>query len=232
MEILKNFARIFRQLNISSLRGAKGKKLKEKLNNYCFKCLSTELLLLGGSDIFCSVCHLVFSDAETFDYLHFHRKSPVDSKYQKMGSWNWWNMIEVFYGWIQRIHLVFGVDAFYIDWKYLIHIDNEDKPLVYEEDYVVCANTNVLEKLHEQTLNDEFNKEHFDFLAGKNEDDEFKTIYFTLSASFMGKKYPVASFTVFQENYENNDLYFDSWDLLAVNWREGSYIDLKRAFEK
>ena len=212
--------------------GNKGEKLVKKLQNYCFKCLSTELLLLGGSDIFCSVCHLVFSDSETFDYLHFHRKSPVDSKYQKMGSWNFGNMLEVFYGWIQRIHLVFGVDLFYIDWKYLNYHDDYENPIVYEEDYVVCANTNVIEKLHEQTLNEEFNKEHFNFLAKKNEDKEWKTIEFTVSAFFKDKKYPIARFDVIQENYENNDLYFEDWDLLTVNWSNGSYSDLKRAFEK
>lgn len=204
----------------------------EKLNNYCFKCLSTELLLLGGSDIFCSVCHLVFSDAETFNYLHFHRKSPVDSKYQKMGSWNWWNMVEVFYGWIQRIHLVFGVDLFYIDWKYLNYHDDYENPMVYEEGSVVCDNSNVFEKLHEQTLNDKFNKNHFDFLAEKNEDKDWKTIEFTVSAWFRDKKYPIARFDVIQENYENNDLHFENWDLLTVNWSKGSYNDLKIAFEK
>ena len=204
----------------------------EKLNNYCFKCLSTELLLLGGSDIFCSVCHLVFSDAETFNYLHFHRKSPVDSKYQKMGSWNWWNMVEVFYGWIQRIHLVFGVDLFYIDWKYLNYHDDYENPMVYEEGSVVCDNSNVFEKLHEQTLNDKFNKKHFNFLAEKNEDKDWKTIEFTVSAWFRDKKYPIARFDVIQENYENNDLHFENWDLLTVNWSKGSYNDLKIAFEK
>ena len=206
--------------------------MKEKLNNYCFKCKSTELLLLGGSDIFCTICHLVFSDRDTLDYLQFHRKSPVDSKYRKMGSWNWWNMVEVFYGWVQRMHLVFGVDMFYIDWRYLINVDSEDQLLVYSEGYKVATNSNVLEKLQEETINDEFNKEHFDFLAGKNEDDEWRTIEFTVSAWFRNKKFPVARFHVIQENYENNNLYFEDWELLTVNWSKGSYSDMRIASEK
>jgi hypothetical protein len=215
------------------LSGNKGEKLVKKLNNYCFKCLSTELLLLGGSDIFCSVCHLVFSDKETLDYLQFHKENPVNSKYYKMGSWNFGNMLEVFYGWIQRIHLVFSVELFHIDIKYLIHQDSYPEPLVYQETNWACTNTNVIEKLYEHTLNEEFNKEHFEFIGKTTGDDEWRTIEFTVSAFFRDKKYPVARFHVIQENYENNNLHFEDWDLLTVgDTFKGSYYDLKIASQK
>ena len=99
----------------------------------------------------------------------------------------------------------------------------------------MAANTNVLEKLHEQTLNDEFNKDYFDFLKvrkNETENGEWRNIQFTVSAFFKDKKYPIARFDVIQENYENNDLHFENWDLLTVNWSKGSYSDLKRDSEK
>ena len=207
-----------------------------KINNYCFKCLSTELLLLGGSDIFCSVCHLVFQDSETLNDLEFHTDSPIDKKYYNLGSWNFNNMLIVFYGWLVRIHKVLNINTFYVEAEFSeFDEDFENKTVIKTTQCGINTFDGVIENLFINTRHGQ-NEEKYDFLdVSRNPNNENYreiklTVYCKLKANNI--RYNLADFTIIQENYKDNDLYFETWNLLTVNedaYFEGSYRDLKRA---
>lgn len=211
----------------------------KKLNNYCFKCLSTELLLLGGSDIFCSVCHLVFQDKDTFEYIEYHANNPIDKKYYSMGSWNFHMMLRVLYGWLVRINKVFNINEFYIESEYAEYDDDiVDKTIVKTSADGLCTFDEVIKKLYRNTRNGS-NEEKYDFIdmtRNKN-NDNYRTITMTVYCKLKNSniRYNLADFTIIRDTYENHNLYFEDWNLLTVNsnaFFEGSYRDLRVAFNK
>jgi len=211
----------------------------KKLSNYCFKCLSTELLLLGGSDIFCSVCHLVFQDKDTLEYIEFHADNPIDKKYYSMGSWNFHMMLRVLYGWLVRINKVFNINEFYIESEYAEYDDDiVDKNIVKTSACGIYTYDEVINGLFINTRNGS-NEEKYDFIdmtRNKN-NDNYRTITITVYCKLKNSnvRYNLADFTIIRDTYENHNLYFEDWNLLTVNsnaFFEGSYRDLKVAFNK
>ncbi len=210
----------------------------KKINNYCFKCLSTGLLLLGGSDIFCSNCHLVFQDTETHDYIQFNDDHSLSEKYHSMGSWNFFNMIKVFYGWLVRINRLFNVNEFYIQSEYIEYDDDSyDENIIKTKLNCVSSLDNVIESLFNQTLK-ESNEEKYNFIdtsrnTKKNNDNHRyikMTVYCKLKAN--NEKYNLADFIVMEDDYSNNNLHFEDWNLLTVKYSSdnGSFYSLKRAY--
>lgn len=211
----------------------------KKLNNYCFKCLSTELLLLGGSDIFCSVCHLVFEDKDTLEYIEFHADNPIEKKYYSMGSWNFHMMLRVLYSWLVRINKVFNINEFYIESEYAEYDDDiVDKTIVKTSSGGIYTYDELINGLFINTINGS-NEEKYDFIdmtRNKN-NDNYRTITMTVYCKLKNSnvRYNLADFTIIQENYQNKNLYFEDWNLLTVNsnaYFEGAYRDLRVAFNK
>ena len=212
--------------------------MMKKINNYCFKCESTELLLLGGSDIFCSNCHLVFEDEETFEYIEFKISNPIENKYFSIGGWNFSNMLRVFYGWLVRINRLFNINEFYIESKYIEYDDDlNDENIIKTELNSISSLNNVINSLFNQTLK-ESNEEKYDFIdtsrnTQKN-NDNYRSIKITVYCvfKFNNVRYDLADFTVMEDNYSNNNLHFEDWNLLTISneYFNGSFSSLKRAY--
>jgi hypothetical protein len=211
----------------------------KKINNYCFKCESTELLLLGGSDIFCSNCHLVFQDSETFEYIEFKNPNPIDSKYFSIGSWNFSSMLRVFYGWLVRINKLFNINEFYIQSEYIEYNDDLDNETIIKTKLnCISSLDSLINSLFNQTLK-ESNKEKYDFIDTsrntKKNNDNYRsikiTIYCVLKANNV--RYDLADFTVMEDNYSNHNLHFEDWNLLTISneYFNGSFSSLKRAYD-
>ena len=210
----------------------------KKLNNYCFKCLSTELLLLGASNIFCSNCHLVFEDRDTLEYIEFHADNPINKKYYSMGSWNFYMMLRVFYGWLVRINKVFNINQFYIESEYAEYDDDfVDKNIVKTSACGIYSFDEVINGLFINTRNGS-NEEKYDFIdvSRNKNNDNYRTIKMTVYCKLKNSnvRYNLADFTIIKENYENHNLYFEDWNLLTVSNSslEGSYRDLRVAYNK
>jgi len=210
----------------------------KKLNNYCFKCLSTELLLLGASNIFCSVCHLVFEDKDTLEYIEFHSNNPIEKKYYSMGSWNFNMMLRVFYGWLVRINKVFNINQFYIEAEYSEYDDDFDnKTIVKTSACGIYSFDEVINGLFINTRNGS-NEEKYDFIdvSRNKNNDNYRTIKMTVFCKLKNSnvRYNLADFTIIKENYKNHNLYFEDWNLLTVSNSslEGPYRDLRVAYNK
>lgn len=212
----------------------------EKLNNYCFKCSSTELLLLGGSDIFCTVCLLVFQDKETHEFLEFKEPHPVESIFHSMGSWNFSNMLRVFYAWLVRINRLFKIDEFFIEVNY-VEIDREFKkdPVIVKSKTITSHLDYVINTLYNNTLKNN-NSEHYNFIdmsLSKNQKlDVVRRIDFTVYCNYKNVRYDIARFGVFDENYSKSNLYFEDWEMLFIDsdsyFSDTPFKKLKKSYNR
>ena len=192
-------------------------------------------MLLGGADIFCSNCLLVFQDADTLNYIEFHT-NPIDKKYYSMGSWNFFMMLRVFYGWLVRINKVLNINTFYVQSEYAEYDEDfVDKTVIKTTLDGINTFDGVIDNLFVNTRNGS-NEAKYDFIdTSRNKDNVpyrviTMTVYCKLNDSNI--KYDLADFTIIQENYKDHDLYFETWNLLTIDQDaifKGSYRDLKRA---
>jgi len=223
----------------------------KKINNYCFKCESTELLLLGGSDIFCSNCHLVFQDSETMNFLRWERPKIIVSKYQKNtnnlssketlipeGCYNFDNFLEVLYGWLVRFNLLFKV-KFYIDINFEKYDEDfTEKTIVKTETSSEKLFDEVIPYLKQKTSKNYYrgnyfvNREIFEFIdvGLKNNKWENHNLDFEIYCKygFNNKKYSIVNLSISEDNYKNDNLYFTDWELNTVSdVFSGSFSELQ-----
>ena len=210
--------------------------MRTKLNNYCFKCLSTELLLLGGADIFCSNCLLVFQDVDTHDFLRFHAKSPIPEGYSSMGSYNFDTMLRVFIGWLTRINILFKINEFFIDISYVSTTEDTDEETSILKKTIPVSIDNVLDTLKNELSNKPENKEHFNFIDTSiaTLENEYRGIKFSCYTMFRTVRYNIADFNVWTDDYKEHDLHFEDWDLYTVpkGSFDTSFVNLKSAYNR